>query len=138
MTLELLPLQRAISRLEEGLERYQRDTSDIQIRDGLIQRFEFTFELSYKMLQRYLEFVSPTPMLYRRMAFQDIIRSGNEYGLLLGNWPTWRNYRDMRGKTSHTYNEDLALEVIAKIPRFLDEARYLYRQLAEGLNENIP
>jgi nucleotidyltransferase substrate binding protein (TIGR01987 family) len=131
MTLRLSPLQRAISLLEQGLERYLRDTSDTQIRDGLIQRFEFTYELSHKMLKRYLELVSATPELYNRMPFADLIRSGNEQGLLLGNWPTWKNYRDMRGKTSHTYDESLALEVVAEIPAFLDEARYLYRQLVE-------
>jgi hypothetical protein len=65
------------------------------------------------------------------MSFADLIRSASEQGLLLGNWPTWKNYRDMRGKTSHTYDENLALEVVAEIPTFLDEARYLYQQLVE-------
>jgi hypothetical protein len=32
------------------------------------------------------------------MSFQDLIRSGNEQGLLLGDWPTWRRYREMRSK----------------------------------------
>ena len=41
-TIDLIPLERAINRLDEGWARYQRDVSDLQIRDGLIQRFEFT------------------------------------------------------------------------------------------------
>ena len=52
--LDLSPLDRAIDRLTEGLVRYQQDISDIQIRDGLIQRFEFSYEISHKMLKRYL------------------------------------------------------------------------------------
>ena len=51
--LDLTPLDNAIARLDEGWTRYQRDVSDIQIRDGLIQRFEFTYEISHKMLRRF-------------------------------------------------------------------------------------
>nr|SPS05765.1 conserved protein of unknown function [Candidatus Nitrotoga fabula] len=131
--LNITPLERAIQRLEEGWARYQQDTSDLQIRDGLIQRFEFTYEISHKMLKRYLEFVSPTPEQYDDMAFPDLIRSGNEQGLLLGDWPVWRKYREMRSKTSHTYDEDTALVVVEGIPHFLEEARYLRDRLRERL-----
>ena len=37
------PLMAVVQRLEEGLERYHQNVSDIQIRDGLVQRFEFTY-----------------------------------------------------------------------------------------------
>lgn len=40
--LDLTALANARLRLAEGLARYQLDTRDAQIRDGLIQRFEFT------------------------------------------------------------------------------------------------
>lgn len=131
--LNITPLERAIQRLEEGWARYQLDISDLQIRDGLIQRFEFTYEISHKMLKRYLEFVSPTPEQYDDMAFPDLIRSGNAQGLLLGDWPVWRKYREMRSKTSHTYDEDTALIVVEGIPRFLEEACYLRDRLRERL-----
>lgn len=133
MSLDISSLESAITRLKEGLERYQRDTSDTQIRDGLIQRFEFTYELSHKMLKRYLESASATPELYDDMPFADLIRSGNEQGLLLGDWPTWRGYREMRGKSSHTYAEKVALEVVAVIPAFLEEAIYLRDKLRTRL-----
>ena len=129
----IAPLERAIQRLEEGLARYRTDTSDTQIRDGLIQRFEFTYELGYKVLKRYLEYTAANPAQFDEMTFQDLIRTGNEHGLLLGEWPDWRGYRDMRGKTSHTYNEDAALEVVEGIPRFLEEATYL----RDGLRERL-
>lgn len=125
--------EKAIQRLDEGYQRYQQDITDTQIRDGLIQRFEFTYELAHKTLKRYLEFASPTPQQYDAMPFQDIIRSGNEQSLLLSDWPRWRQYRDMRGKTSHTYDERIALGVVAGIPEFLEEARYLRDRLREKL-----
>lgn len=123
----------AIARLEEGVDKYQADPTQTLIRDGLIQRFEFTYELSHKTLKRYLEFTSPTPSQYDGMSFQDLIRSGNEQGLLLGDWPAWKRYRDMRAKTSHTYDEGVALEVVAGIVPFLSEARYLRDKLKARL-----
>jgi len=131
--LDLTPLTNAVQRLDEGFARYQQDTTDTQIRDGLIQRFEFTYEISHKMLKRYLESASATPAEYDDMPFADIVRSGNEQGLLLGNWPEWKTYREMRSKTSHTYDEEVAIEVVESIPAFLEEARYLLTKLQERM-----
>jgi nucleotidyltransferase substrate binding protein (TIGR01987 family) len=129
--LNLAPLEKAVSRLTEGLARYEKDITDTQIRDGLIQRFEFSYEISHKMLKRHLEAVSPTPEQFDAMAFADLIRSANEQGLLLGDWSAWKIYREMRSKTSHTYDEEIAIEVVQGIPAFLEEARHLLKQLQE-------
>lgn len=129
--LDLSPLLNAVNRLAEGLTRYEMDIADTLIRDGLIQRFEFSYEISHKMLKRYLEAVSPTPEQFDAMAFADLIRSGNEQGLLLSDWSQWRKYREMRSKTSHTYDEEVAIQVVQGIPAFLEEARYLLKQLQE-------
>nr|VFK39877.1 MAG: nucleotidyltransferase substrate binding protein, HI0074 family [Candidatus Kentron sp. TC]VFK57188.1 MAG: nucleotidyltransferase substrate binding protein, HI0074 family [Candidatus Kentron sp. TC] len=142
--LDLASLDNAIARLGEGLARCLRDTTDDQIRDGLIQRFEFTYEISHKMLRRYLRAISPTPEEVDRMAFADLIRAANERGLLRGDWPVWRGYREMRAKTSHTYDVDVALEVVACIPDFLEEARFLNQRLlsdrgsAQGSDRIMP
>ena len=45
---DLTPLKKAILRLEEGLIRYQEDISDIQIRDGLVQRLNLRMKLAIK------------------------------------------------------------------------------------------
>ena len=54
--IDLTPLVNAQRRLAEGLLRYQKDISDTQIRDGLIQRFEFTYVIAQKMSKRDPEF----------------------------------------------------------------------------------
>ena len=131
MKLDLSPLNRAVSRLKEGYARYQLDITDDQIRDGLIQRFEFTYELSHKMLKRYLESTSASPDEFDNAPFQYLIRSANEKALLRSDWPKWRGYREMRSKTSHTYDEKVALEVVSVIPDFIEEAEYLYNKLTE-------
>jgi nucleotidyltransferase substrate binding protein (TIGR01987 family) len=129
--LDLTSLSKALQRLAEGLARYRSDTSDTQIRDGLIQRFEFTYEISHKMLKRFLESASATPSSFDAMPFADLIRSGNEQGLLLGKWTDWKRYREMRSLTSHTYDENVALGVVEGIPAFLAEAEFFLKQLQE-------
>jgi nucleotidyltransferase substrate binding protein (TIGR01987 family) len=129
--LDLTPLSKALERLAEGQARYQSDTGDAQIRDGLIQRFEFTYEISHKMLKRSLESAAANPAAFDAMPFADLIRSGNEQGLLLGDWTDWKRYREMRSLTSHTYDEAVALEVVDGIPAFLTEGEFLLKQLQE-------
>ena len=133
MTLDISPFAKAVDRLAEGLARYQKDTSDDQIRDGLIQRFEFTYELSHKMLKRFLEEISPSPETVDQAAFSDLIRMGNEQSLLKSEWKVWRYFRDIRNITSHTYDLTKALEVVEGIPSFLEEVRHLREELLRRL-----
>ena len=125
MQLDFTSFVSAVGRLEEGLERYNRDTSDSQIRDGLIQRFEFTYDLAHKMLRRQLEAVSANPEQVDRLSFAELIRSVTEQGLIKSNWPEWRTWREMRNITSHTYDEAKARQVVEGIPGFLAEAQDL-------------
>ena len=131
--LDLTPLTNALQRLSEGIVRYRADTTDTQIRDGLIQRFEFTYEISHKMLKRFLEFTAANQSEFDSMPFADLIRTGNERGLLLGNWSDWKRYREMRSRTSHAYDEEIALGVVEGIPAFLAEGEFLLKQL-QGRN----
>jgi nucleotidyltransferase substrate binding protein (TIGR01987 family) len=133
MTLDVTPLQNAVARLREGLARYHQDVTDIQIRDGLIQRFAFTYELSHKMLKRFLVETSASPAAFDEMPFAELIRSGSERGLLRNGWPAWKTYRDMRSKTSHAYGEEVALSVVAGIADFLAEAEGLLTRLQDRL-----
>jgi nucleotidyltransferase substrate binding protein (TIGR01987 family) len=135
MEINISPLERAIGRLEEAVLVYQQDTSQSLIRDGLVQRFEFTYDIAHKMLRRYLAANAGPPELISGMNFADIIRMGNQHQLLLGTWSGWKAFRDMRSRTSHSYDEAVALDVVAGIPAFLDEVRYLRDRLRERLTE---
>jgi len=130
--LDVSPLANAVARLGEGLVRYAADTSDTQIRDGLIQRFEFTYDLAHKLLRRALEAAAANPAEVDRMTFPTLIRTASEQGLLAGDWTDWRTYREMRNITSHTYDEAKAVQVVAAIPDFLAEARALVERLQGG------
>lgn len=132
-TLDISSLGNAVRRLREGLARHQREPADEQLRDGLIQRFEFTYELSHRMLKRYVTQNAASPDDVERMPFADLIRTANAQGLLLGDWPEWRRFREMRTRTSHTYDAKAAALVVAAIPPFLEEAEHLYAELQRRL-----
>lgn len=131
--LNIEPLEKAIVSLEAALERHGQTSDDDIIRDACIQRFEFTYEIAHKMLKRFMEATSANPDEFDGMTFQDLIRSGNERGLLRSDWSLWKEYRRARGVTSHTYDEEKAREVFAIVPDFLLEARFLRDRLREGL-----
>ena len=134
MPLDFSPLAREVARLDEGLARHHAQPADEQLRDGLIQRFEFTYDIAHKLLRRALEAGAANPEELDRMTFPALIRTGFEQGLVAGDWPQWRLYREMRNITSHTYDEAKALQVAAAIPDFLGEARELLRRLEASLS----
>jgi nucleotidyltransferase substrate binding protein (TIGR01987 family) len=133
MSLDITSLGNAVGRLREGLERYKREPTDEQIRDGLIQRFEFTYELTHKMLKRYRKETAASPDEIDRMPFADLVRSVNAQGLLRDDWPAWRRFREMRARTSHTYDAKVASQVASAIPGFLEEAEHFYAELQRRL-----
>ena len=55
MSLEPEPLRAALQSLERGLVRHRLTPLDEELRDACIQRFEYCFELSWKMLKRQIE-----------------------------------------------------------------------------------
>jgi len=81
------------------------------------------------MLRRYLKETAASPEAVERMPFADLIRAGTAQGLLRGGWPDWRRFREMRARTSHTYDAEAAAAVVAAIPAFLEEAERLYTEL---------
>ena len=133
MPLDVAPLSNAVQRLREGLARHNAEPHDEQLRDGLIQRFEFTYELSHRMLRRYLQEILPSAEDAAQMTFAELVRAGNERGLLRAEWPAWRHFRDIRTRMTHTYNADTASEVVREIPAFLAEAEHLCDELRKRI-----
>ena len=133
MALDITPLVTVVDRLAAGLARHHREPDDDQLRDGLIQRFEFTYELCHRLLRRYIRQGAATPGDVDRMPFQDLIRTANQQGLLLGDWPAWRGYRDLRARTSHAYHAETARAVAEAIPGFLAESKHLRDELRQRL-----
>src|SRR5262245_21499393 len=131
--LDTTSLGNAVRRLREGLARSEQEPGDEQVRDGLIQRFEFTYELSHRALRRYLKEAAASPDEIEQMSFADLIRTANAQWLVHGDWPMWRGFREMRTRTSHTYDARVAEQVASAIPAFLEEVERLYNELQQRL-----
>ncbi len=67
------------------------------------------------------------------MPFQDLIRTANQQGLLLGDWAAWHRYRDSRARASRAYQASIAKKVAEAIPAFLSEAECLTDELRRRL-----
>ena len=98
--------KKALGRFEEAVKM---DTQDRLAQEGLIQRFEYTFELAWKCLQdlfqeRGLEEIrGPKPVL--QQAFQDgLIRDG----------VLWMEMLRARNESSHIYDEKVFLQIYAQ------------------------
>jgi len=136
--LDLTPLAKALAALQRGLVRWQALPGDEELRDACIQRFEFTFELCWKMLKRRLELDAPNAAEVDALSFRGLIRAGAEQGLL-AEPERWWVYRDRRNITSHTYDEAKAAEVAAVLPGFAADAQALLHALEQrGQREQPP
>ena len=127
-------LLRCLDRLDAMLERWQREPEDEAVRDSVIKRFELTYELTVQTLFRYLLSTAASSTKIASYDFQDLIRKGDQAGVLRSGWPEWKSYREARNRTVHTYREDVAIEVAANARDFALEARVLLEKLTGRLD----
>jgi nucleotidyltransferase substrate binding protein (TIGR01987 family) len=135
--LDLGPLKNALSQLEDGLRLAEQPGAAEIVRDGVIQRFEYTYELCWKMLRRYLEMTEDDPQRVDQLSFGDLIRLGFERGLLRSSYDVWAGFRQARGTTSHTYDRLKAEQVYSVIPAFYLEARFLFDHLRQAISSQV-
>ncbi len=127
--LDLTALTKAIATLKVALDEYDKDNSNEFVRDSCIQRFEYCYDLSAKMIKRYLSMIAANPGEVQEMSFQTLIREAFSQGVLKNSWDQWWLYRDYRNKTSHGYNEKIAKEIIQEVPVFYHEVDFLLQAL---------
>jgi len=127
--------EKALISLKEAWAEYQKDMSNTFVRDSVIQRFEYTFELSHKILRRFLSETESSKAEVSEMLFNDIIRLGCKRGLLLNDLETWDRYRKLRNLTSHNYDEFNTEYIIAVMPVFIEEIDYELAKLKEKSNQ---
>lgn len=79
-------------------------------KQGLIQAFEYTYELAWNTLKDYFEAQGETNIYGSRDAFRLAFKRG-----LIENGETWMAMIESRTLTSHTYNENIAEKIAADI-----------------------
>ena len=124
MDLDFSPLEKAVNSLHRALARASAATGDEELRDACIQRFEYTFELCWKMLRRQLEQELPNASEVDGYSYRQLFRVGAERGLVDDPEP-WFDYRELRNITSHTYDEEKAARVFVALPLFAAHATAL-------------
>ena len=120
---------------KEAWIEYQKDTSNTFVRDSIIRRFEYTFELSHKILRRFLSETEASKAEISEMPFNDLIRLGCKRGLLLNDLETWDKYRKARNASSHNYDGFNADNIVIIIPIFIEDIDYELAKIKEKLNQ---
>lgn len=93
-------LEEAAKLLKESKEAYLYDLA----KEGLIQRFEFTHELSWNLIKDYLSFQGVSVGGSR-----DAFREGLKLGLVEDK--SWMESIKVRNLTSHTYDENITEDI---------------------------
>lgn len=114
---------RALDALRDALEQPKNPYT----RDATIQRFEYTFELAWKSLKRYLRAETGADFFN----IKDLFRHAGRQGLL-SDVEAWFSYLKGRNLTSHTYNEKTAEETYILARAFLPDAEALLARLEEA------
>lgn len=137
MSLILTSLEKAVAQLDEALSMYSSDMVQSNpglkkhMRSAAIQAFGYTYELSIKMIKRYVRASVISTADVDTMTFNRVIREAYRIGVVRSELSVWRRYREKRGIASHTYDEDRAQSVFEDIPDFLDDAKYVLTRLRE-------
>ena len=137
MKLNFEALEKALTSYKNSIESLEKakdlETTDKKmintLKAGIIQNFEFTYELCWKFMKRWLENnVSKTEVegISRRHLFR--LAAKNH---LIDSVDDWMLFHEARNQTSHIYDETVAEEVYKKTLEFITEAESLYKKLLE-------
>lgn len=107
-------------------DRYIDDLSELEI-EGLVQRFEYTFELAWTVLQDVLQYKGYDFMLGPNGTMKMVFEDG-----LISDHDNWRKMAKSRNTLSHVYDEEEVLPIVRLI--YSDYAPLL-KQLDKTLEE---
>ena len=115
-------LKKAVIKLDEALNE---EPTEIVI-DGVLHRFEFTFELDWKTMKSYLEFMG---VIEKTGSPREVIKNAFQYNLIQDG-EKWLEMMLARNTLSHIYDEQTSREIYEKI-------KSTYLDLLEKLVEKI-
>ncbi len=135
-TVDLSHLRKALAMLNEALVFWsaQPDGAPLKphLRSAVIQSFEFSYELSLRLLRRVLMERSASPPLVADLSFNDLLRNAAD-AALMPDAQRWREWRDMRNATSHAYDEAKAQAVACRAAGFAADAVALLAAMEASL-----
>ena len=122
--------KKALATLERTVVAARARTLNEIEEQGLIQGFEFTFELSWKLLKDYLE----------SKGFRDFHGSKDTFKLafqegLINDGEVWMEMIDSRNRSSHTYEESVARQIMSLV---LSKYFFRLKELSERMSHYLP
>ncbi|MBU3093410.1 nucleotidyltransferase substrate binding protein [Clostridium sp. CF011] len=99
---------KALARLDEALKK---DITDDIIIDGIIQRFEFTFEQSWKVMKSYLE---EQGIIDEEISPRSTIKIAYKHKIIVDG-EIWIEMMLDRNRTSHMYDETIGRNIVERI-----------------------
>jgi len=137
MALDLSGLKKAIGSFETAVEVVCQDEKMAMldedqknvIQAGIIQNFEFTYELCWKFMKRWLG-NSLGGLIVDGVTRRELFRYAAEHQLI-EDVDVWMEYHAARNEVAHTYNEKTAEDVFLAAKRFLYDGREFLKKLEE-------
>ena len=115
----------ALKRLKEAVEVLKQNNAADVVRDGVIQRFEFTYELAWKTIKEYLEDIG----IVDRNSPKAVIKEAYAQKLITDE-KSWLLIMKDRNLTSYVYKEEMAQEIVERITvYYVNEFEKLLKEL---------
>jgi nucleotidyltransferase substrate binding protein (TIGR01987 family) len=111
-----LKLEEAVLKIKQAYNIEQNATIaqdsflDDIIKEGLIQRFEYTHELAWNVMKDFLTHAGNNNLYGSKDATREAFALG-----LISHGEVWMDMISSRNKTSHTYNQETADDIFIKI-----------------------
>lgn len=112
----------AVERLKKGFSKF--DAANDLLRDGIIQRFEFTFELAWKTLKAIFEDEGLKGLNSPKTVLKEAFAAN-----LITDDELWLAMLNDRNSTAHIYSEEMAREICENI-----ETKYV-KEFEELINK---
>lgn len=133
MTIDISNLQSALQTLKSSMETLEANkTCDFvdMLEDSCIKRFEYTLEISRKLMKRVLKKIYGKSE--EELTVNNVFRFMQGYKFI-PNWENWRDYYEKRNNTAHEYNLEKSRKLIELIPAFINDTEILIKNLEEKL-----
>lgn len=135
--IDLQALRNALAVLEEAIGFWQAHADGHalkrHLRSAVIQSFEFSYELSVRLLRRVLLERAISAVAVADLSFNDLMRAAADSGFVLDPL-RWRQWRELRNATSHAYDEAKAQTLAQGAVSFVADAQALLATLERAIN----
>ena len=120
--------QKAVATVKNAVELAASRELSLLEKQGLIQGFEFTFELAWNVMKDYLNEEGINDIIGSKSAIRHAFNKG-----LIGDGQVWMDMIEARNISSHTYDEETAEKIFRKITGSFYKQFMIFAETMNGL-----